>query len=744
MLDVRVRSSDSEYRGFVEVVDTSTHKTYLHKPLRGEQFESVLALSNDQIVLLGERANLVIFNGRTGERIASRSISEFFRAGSLVKDLVHLKHHGYIALLAEHRLLLLNEIDLSHVFATDCATWNGATGRLVRTRELSPDLKMQLGSPGTSLRRLSFSGFVRERNSEKIITGYCEEGDGKQGSTSDTGKRLNFIGVYEIDVRAQTILKKEIDSFYANPIRPVFFAASPNGKWGLRRNLRYMKHHKSVPLAGFQQKVFGRKKGYRHPDLRDDGCDRFLYSFELWDLENASFVRNLDVSWIAIENKQDVNDRIRVGDMIDNLEKPFYQIDKGLSQPPKATFTHYFDDLHEKFRKRYWDWQSAWENTNEAFWMTHSDGFRRIGMDGTVSPILRIGSKVSRAQSAEATRELWRHTLADVTATDEEFVIRNEYCMLRLPRSSVFQNSNEVWISEQDAQVVVLCENAGLDLKARDLLHLSGHIVELMEWSELGAKQALTNLKQELRSRFSDMLGGGQYNHTFELAFRYQEKLYSEADFFDRVTRENWNLLSETRALLETWLDKFEERDLNSECYTSVCGGVDPESGYPTGGLAQALKHLVLKEQASLDVFRKYLARRDGEHEVFSSDILVRSYLEKYGFTSREAFKFGIFWVAIRYRDGRGPVENLWNELGLLDVASKSLLPSTFADLVFEEFNSFNVKWSWNDQSIGEVLEALEKILPGNGNWAKQLSDQISARSFDGSRREYQSPLRTN
>lgn len=752
MLDIRIRSSEADYRGFVEVVDLETNQHYLHKPFRQEGVEAVLALDAERVVCLSENSKISILNGRTGKHLKSRDLSEEFPAGFRTKDLVHLKNSPTIALMESYALLILNEEDLSTVLLADSAVWDGAIGALKSLRDLPEQEKARMDLRHTQpaeplptnqpfLERLRFSEFIRERDDGKLIAGsYDDELEAKH-SFLHPGDPARWYGTYTIDLHNRSIVRTDIDKCYGYAKHNVFFSVSPDGKWGLRRNFKHLRHHKSAPVLGLGRRVFGRRKNGRHPDLADDGVDRFLVSFELWDLENGLFVMNLEVAWLPQENEVRVQDWIEVGKLLSDLEKPFYHHKSDLTQPPKGTFARYFDDVWDEFTKFNWLWQSTWEKSGDAYWLTHRKGLRRIGVDGSVSPLVRFDVELCKESGEENRNSFWRYRLAEVTANEDEFVVRDEHCVLHVPRELVFQKTSEVWVSEAEAKKTVLCRNTG-ELSTRDTLHLTAHIVEISELSEQGAKKALKHLTNEVAARFNDLLGGTRYSSSFELAFQTVQQTLQEDEFFDLAIKHGWDLREETTHLLTTWLDKLEDKDRDSSCYTAIWAGGDQEHECSCGALGQVLKYLVLTDKNCLEVFRTYLSRRDGEHEVFSADVLGRLYIDTYGFSSPDIYRFGIYWVAIRYRDGRGPVENLWNELGLLDAASSHMLPIVFADLVFEEFAVFNAKWSWSNQSIGEVLEGLKRLLPGNGDWADRLLEEINSREFDGSRREYVSPLK--
>ncbi|MAB01129.1 MAG: hypothetical protein CMN87_07650 [Stappia sp.] len=748
MLDARIQSSETEYCKFLQVIDVETKETFLHQPFPKEKIERVLPLDEDRVLCLAQKSSLVILDGRTGQHLHSRSLSEVFFAGSLVEEMVRCPAHGAIALMGRYAMMLVSDQDLSTTFHADAVLWDGQSGRLMSRRDMSQAEKDRFetrhrGASQSTDRAepyfdsLHFADFARERADGLILTGFLEDDLSDNRSLRHPDDLAQRTGFYVLDIASGSIRRLEIDKCYGHGLQQAFVSADPTGKWALRQSFRQIPHQNASLVVDLFNRLRGRREDYRHPDLRHDDRDRFLMSFELWDLQTGHHVRDLEVFWMEIANATEAARWKQASAMLARLDKPFYHHQpEDLAQPPERLFQMFFTKLDETFKHQYWLWQSAWESTGDALWLIHSDGLRRIGMDGSVSPLVRF-----EQQKQPGRPSLWSHRMREVVHSGDTFAIRNAHCILHVPVGAVSRMTRDVCVSEAEARVTVLDDRAGRNLTDRETLHLSGHVVALPELSEQAARAALATLARDISTGFSTILGGSQYSPSFAPAFKHADTLLTEADFFDLARERGWNLRDDCRALLTTWLDELERKDLGRSGYTGIIGGTDPVSGHEFGGLGQAMKYLVMKDSGCLDVFRTYLARRDGEHEIFSAEILGRMYIDRYGYSSPDIYRFGIFWVAMRNCDGCGPVENLWNELGLLDAASEAMTPVAFADLVLEELGAFNAKWNFSHQSIGEVLEGLKRLLPGNGAWADQLLAEIERRPFDGSRRAYQSPL---
>ncbi|WP_306029159.1 hypothetical protein [Stappia sp. MMSF_3263] len=653
--------------------------------------------------------------------------------------------------MGTYEILLVSDRDLSTIFQADAVLWNGPVGSLMNIQEMPQAEQERFNSRHRGASRPvdttepyfdcpRFADFVRERADGMIVTAWYENEIYDNRSLLNPDDLAERTGLYVLDISNRTIQRLEIDKCYEYSLRQEFVSADPTGRWALRQNFKQIPHQNASLAADLFNSLRGKRKAYRHPDLRNDGKDRFLMSFELWDLQSGDLVRDLEVFWLEIADAAEAKRWMQASAMLAHLDKPFYRHQpEDLTQPPGRLFQMFFKKLEETFKRQHWLWQSAWETSGEALWLTHADGLRRIGMDGSVSPLVRFEGSDRCKQPGM--RGFWNHRMREVVRSGDLFTIRNEHCILHVPTEAVSRMTREVWVSEAEAWVTVLDDTTNRDLTTRETLHLTGHVVELPDLSEQAARSALATLSKDISKRFSKILGGSQYSHTFEPTFRYADTLLTEAEFFDLALEHVWDIRHDCRTLLTTWLDELERKDLGLSFYTGISGGTDATSGYEFGGLGQAMKYLVIMDASCLDVFRTYLSRRDGEHEIFSADILGQMYIDRYGYSSPDIYRFGIFWVATRYSDGCGPVETLWNKLGLLDAASESMAPVAFADLVLEELGAFNAKWGSSDHSIGAVLDGLKRLLPGNGDWADQLLAEIERRDFDGSRRAYRSPL---
>ncbi|WP_244413372.1 hypothetical protein [Methylobacterium radiotolerans] len=169
------------------------------------------------------------------------------------------------------------------------------------------------------------------------------------------------------------------------------------------------------------------------------------------------------------------------------------------------------------------------------------------------------------------------------------------------------------------------------------------------------------------------------------MTFEVGGRAMTESAFFARIARERVAVVPALRALLTTYLavqpGVVEARKL----YRQIWGPEDDQ-----GALAPAMQALLHLDPTAHDVYRDYLAQRDGEHEVYSTDVMMRTYIAEAGWRDRAMIRFGVYFALIQYRDGLITLSGgFLEEYGVLDAAEGLLEPVDFATLILEELDGF-------------------------------------------------------
>ncbi|UIN38197.1 hypothetical protein [Methylobacterium oryzae] len=319
----------------------------------------------------------------------------------------------------------------------------------------------------------------------------------------------------------------------------------------------------------------------------------------------------------------------------------------------------------------------AWEPDERAFWIKsgyfwdRTTDFQRIGLDGTRSPVFSF----ARYDGAKAVS-----AFADV-ADAERVEIRFFSDSVYIPRARCADAAPARTITPEEDGYRSR-PSAGPSASAvRRFLARSQPVVTVAAFSAAAIAEALDALTGRIRADLGGLLRGDVLALTFEVGGRAM----TESAFFARIARERVAVVPALRALLTTYLavqpGVVEARKL----YRQLWGPEDDQ-----GALAPAMQALLHLDPTAHDVFRDYLAQRDGEHEVYSTDVMMRTYIAEAGWRDRAMIRFGVYFALIRYRDGLITLSGgFLEEYGVLDAAESLLEPADFAALILEELDGF-------------------------------------------------------
>lgn len=212
--------------------------------------------------------------------------------------------------------------------------------------------------------------------------------------------------------------------------------------------------------------------------------------------------------------------------------------------------------------------------------------------------------------------------------------------------------------------------------------------IVLKDWSWDACAMALREQRVRIEAQFDSLLTGSEHAKNLEFRYLVGDQRFEEAEFFQRLVDKRIDVASELRALLTTYLHKVGPGGEGRQPWKHG------ESGTPA--LAHAMRALVLLDPDSLNVFRAYLAKRDGEHEGYCRDTIVPDYVKAHGWRDRTALRFGIYFTLNLFWGGLmgGSV----NRNGLMIAAAELVGAGEFADMVLAEAAAFNLEPQWNDQ----------------------------------------------
>jgi len=327
----------------------------------------------------------------------------------------------------------------------------------------------------------------------------------------------------------------------------------------------------------------------------------------------------------------------------------------------------------------------TWEADGSGFWTQfdhrkNSDRreieFRWIGLDGICSPIFSF-ERFSGKPHAPA------QEIVDVSDLQQVEV--------RVYSNSVYIR-RDWWESESSSKLIYESEDGFRENTAvyppealvKRFLAKSEyrHVVAVEEFAETPIANALEALADDVHERLSELIQGD----VFELSFKVGKRTISESTFFERLIKEPLPVVPSLRLLLGKYLE-VQPAAIEAKKIGQIWG---PEN---QGAFAPAMQALLLLDHSAHDIFRDYLANRNGEHEVHSTDVIMKRYIENVGWHNTAMISFGVYFALIRYRDGRVAMRGgLLDEYGLVRAATKMIEPHEFAALISQEVNQFLVK----------------------------------------------------
>ncbi|GJD40523.1 hypothetical protein [Methylobacterium bullatum] len=339
----------------------------------------------------------------------------------------------------------------------------------------------------------------------------------------------------------------------------------------------------------------------------------------------------------------------------------------------------------------------VWEPAETAFWVQYGHfwdkraEFQRIGLDGSLSPVFHFerfhGTKVL-ADIADVTHA--EHV--EIQALPDAVRIQRAWCASDLPVRSISQDEDgfraSVWSGPKEAAV-------------RRFLARSSrrHVVIVEALSQAAVAEGLRRLTLDIRERLADLL----QTDVLELSFVVGGRTMTESAFFARVSRDRIAVAPMLRELLTTYLDVHPSAVEAKGLYRQIWG---PKESH--GALAAAMQALLRLDPDAHDVFRGYLARRDGEHETYTTDVMMRTYIAETGWRDRAMIGFGIYFALIRHRDGLINLNGgFLEEYGLLDAVEPMMSPEDFAEAMLGELDRFakipdiDCRFGWNDLYLG-------------------------------------------
>ncbi|MGZ9720280.1 hypothetical protein [Rhizobium miluonense] len=346
----------------------------------------------------------------------------------------------------------------------------------------------------------------------------------------------------------------------------------------------------------------------------------------------------------------------------------------------------------------------VWDADGSGFWTQfdhwknrerRETEFRWLGLDGTYSPVFSFERFSGRLSPPV-------HEIVDVSDLRQvEIRVYSNSVYIRRDWREGESSSKLIYESEDGFR-----ENTAVyppEALVKRFLAKSEyrHVVSVEEFSEAPIANALRALADDVHERLAELIQGD----VFEVSFKVGKRTITETAFFERLIKEPLPVVPNLRCLLVNYL-AVQPAVIEAKRIGQIWG---PEN---QGALAPAMQALLLLDPSAHVVFRDYLAKRDGEHEVHSTDVIMKRYIEKFGWRDTAMISFGIYFALIRHRDGRIAMRGeLLDEYGLLRATANMKEPHEFAALISQEVDQFLTKPGLRRGSKDDLYRVLQPSL---------------------------------
>jgi hypothetical protein len=241
--------------------------------------------------------------------------------------------------------------------------------------------------------------------------------------------------------------------------------------------------------------------------------------------------------------------------------------------------------------------------------------------------------------------------------------------------------------------------------------------VELPDLSAESVTAALDDMAGRIeRQGLRSMMRVEELDFTFEVGGR----TVREREFFDTlVERRMTQVVPALRRLLTVYHAGFEGGE-----------GSQPRNEYlreqPTGGLAHAMRALLLLDRGSTDIFRTYIAKRDGEHEQYATETLYPEFVARNGMTTDDDIRLAVA-VALNITWG-GRHGGVWHDHDLIGIAKSRFGADRLAAIVTDEVKALDLEpqWDFQDSQGGYYLGTLLDEVPANDPFGQELRQALA------------------
>ncbi|MGY9047724.1 MAG: hypothetical protein ACKVKF_11830 [Rhodobacterales bacterium] len=331
-----------------------------------------------------------------------------------------------------------------------------------------------------------------------------------------------------------------------------------------------------------------------------------------------------------------------------------------------------------------------WEENSEAVWVATRYSLRRITVDGRRGPLLIFdrflndehrqildkrppGTDLGVGEVYPAvTMPLIKTLRTSKTKVEVNFYGN----IISFPKSLAMSDAPSLLLTDDLISVTSIP-----DLTAKDIApHIPG-LIWVKSWEQDDVATGLQSLADILRRDIFSLTARG-----ISLVFQVQSSFLGEKQFVQKLSEKDLDVVKEAKDVIDAW-----GAALRQHCL--VFSGNDEGAG----PLSYLLEYVAERNSECSQQLRDYCLLRDGEHESYSRDTVLRSYLDRMEFARPDVCRLAILHALLFGRDGRFVVDegqqvSDWVHTGLLNKAREKLQPQDFAHFVLTELAEFEAQ----------------------------------------------------
>ena len=348
-----------------------------------------------------------------------------------------------------------------------------------------------------------------------------------------------------------------------------------------------------------------------------------------------------------------------------------------------------------------------WQPDAKAFWVLFPDNcIRRIDTSGAIGPLLSFEGVSNRIWSPPFGMEFGKNDKAELSigglgsiSFSIDLGVGPEIRRTARPEEFEFDPARD---------------HRNLVKAAAENLFTSR-----IEITDLSANACIQGI-QEAARRIDWQLDRMIVKNSLTFNFITPHETFDEKSFYSQVVDSGYAAAAALRALLNSYVARVGAGEgTNPWC--------DPQNG--VAGLGYALRALVILDPNSLDVFRAYAAKRDGEHEVYCCRVLFPEYVARHGLKDEAAIRFGVY-LTINQMWGGLTIDRV--PFGLMEAAKVFVPPKRFYEILMQEIQAFNLKPQWSDQTKDWYRDEFSRMLDRTDSYQQAILATIVRKSHSG------------